>query len=67
MTKSTRGGSRQNSGRPKKEATKTVAFRVKLRHVDKIKEMVKASILEIEKGEQLPASPPMKNKTQTIP
>lgn len=35
------GGSRPGSGRPKKEPTVTVSFRVKVRHVEVVKETVR--------------------------
>ncbi len=36
-----KGGKRKGAGRPKGKPTKTIAFRVKLEHVEPIKAMVK--------------------------
>ncbi len=41
-TKYMKGGTRKGAGRPKGQPTKTIAFRVKLEHVEPIKAMVKA-------------------------
>ena len=66
MKKSTRGGFRPGSGRPKKEATTTVAFRVKVQHVDQIKTIVKSAIAEMEKGPQSPGGPSHENKNPEL-
>lgn len=39
--KETRGGKREGSGRPKKEKTVVISFRVKAKDVDKIKKTIK--------------------------
>jgi hypothetical protein len=41
MEKENRGGKRKGAGRPKGEPTKTLSFRVNLRHVEHIKKLVK--------------------------
>ena len=64
--KSPRGGSRPGSGRPKKEATTTVAFRVKKIYADRVKAAIKVVIADIEKGERLPASPSHENKNPEL-
>lgn len=37
-----KGGKRPNSGRKKKEPTTTVSARVKVRHAEKLKEVIKS-------------------------
>ena len=61
-----RGGARQGSGRPKKEATTTVAFRVKVRYADKVKEAMKSIIAEMEKGDRYPGAPSHENKNPEL-
>jgi len=41
-----RGGKRPGSGQPRKEPTKTIAFRVPVELVEQIKEAVKTIVLE---------------------
>ena len=38
--KQKRGGKRNGAGRPKKAETKTVSFRVELKHIEPVKELV---------------------------
>jgi hypothetical protein len=61
-----RGGKRPGSGRPKKEDTTTVAFRVKSIYADKVKVAVKQLIAEMEKGERLPVAPYHENKNPEL-
>lgn len=42
-----KGGARKGAGRPKGKPTKTIAFRVKLEHVEQIKALVKAYLESI--------------------
>lgn len=39
-----KGGKRQGAGRPKGQPTKTISFRVKIKHVENIKKLVKEYI-----------------------
>jgi hypothetical protein len=39
-----KGGARKGAGRPKGQPTKTIAFRVKLEHVENIKKIVQEYI-----------------------
>ena len=49
--KSTRGGSRPNSGQPKKALTKVITFRVREEWVAIVKAMVKEKIEQLKKGQ----------------
>jgi hypothetical protein len=45
---SNKGGARKGAGRPKGEPTTTIAFRVKVKHVDKLKQEIKQLIKNTE-------------------
>lgn len=49
--KETRGGSRPGSGRPKKEATTTVAFRVRAEWKQIITDLVRVKVAELKQAE----------------
>jgi len=51
MKADNRGGKRPNAGRLPKynEQTKTIAFRVPISHIDSIKALITAYLLELEK------------------
>ena len=53
--KETRGGKRPNSGRLPKynEPTKVIAFRVPISHIDSIKALITAYLLELEQSKLL--------------
>lgn len=50
MTNKKHGGKREGAGRPPKEPTATISFRVKKKNLETIKPKVKALIKRLDKG-----------------